>query len=360
MKATRILIVVAVLVVIALVALYAFEVVLAPTAPAKSSTWSTAAGYPVQVGGAFGIAGQQCINSTSYVYCVGGQDANGGPRNEVYTSSAITQSSVNITTWTSDSNQYPQDINGQSCVAFSGYVYCVGGTYDDGGDDVASGYFASLGSGGTVGTWGSTTAYPIPIDSQSCVTSSGYIYCVGGNNETDGSNTDSVSSSSVYYAQLSSSGIGAWSQTTTYPGGIYFPTCYSAGGYIYCLGGADSNDNAVNTDFFAPLSSSGVGAWTQTTAYPVQASGQACAASSGYIYCVGGEEADGTYTGAAYYASVSSEGIGAWHDAAGYPTSVQTACVISGGYIYCVGGFDSSSVGDNNAVYYASLSSLSG
>ena len=100
MKATRILIVVAVLVVIALVALYAFEVVLAPTAPAKSSTWSTAAGYPVQVGGAFGIAGQQCINSTSYVYCVGGQDANGGPRNEVYTSSAITQSSVNITTWT--------------------------------------------------------------------------------------------------------------------------------------------------------------------------------------------------------------------------------------------------------------------
>ena len=145
MKATRILIVVAVLVVIALVALYAFEVVLAPTAPAKSSTWSTAAGYPVQVGGAFGIAGQQCINSTSYVYCVGGQDANGGPRNEVYTSSAITQSSVNITTWTSDSNQYPQDINGQSCVAFSGYVYCVGGTYDDGGDDVASGYFAVLG-----------------------------------------------------------------------------------------------------------------------------------------------------------------------------------------------------------------------
>lgn len=360
MKLSRILIVVAAVVVIALVALYALEVVLAPASPTKSSTWSTAAGYPVQVGGVFGIAGQQCVNSTSYVYCVGGQDANGGPRNEVYTSSSVTPSSVNITGWTSDTNQYPQGINGQSCVAYSGYVYCVGGTNDDGGDDVALSYFAPLGSDGVVGSWSTTTSYPIPIDSQSCVASSGYIYCVGGNNETDGSNADSVSSSSVYYSQLSSSGIGAWSLSTAYPGGIYFPTCYSSGGYVYCLGGADSNDNAVSTDFFAPLSSTGVGAWTQTTAYPVQASGQACATSSGRIYCVGGEEADGTYTGAAYYAPVSSGGIGAWHDAAGYPTSVQTACVISGGYIYCVGGFDSSSVGDNNAVFYASLSSLLG
>ena len=186
------------------------------------------------------------------------------------------------------------------------------------------------------------------------------MYCVGGNNETDGSNADSTPSSSVWYAQLSSSGIGSWNHTTAYPGGIYFPTCYSAGGFIYCLGGADSSDNPVNTDFFAPLSSAGVGAWTQTTAYRVQASGQACAVSSGYIYCVGGEEADGTYTSAAYYAQVSSGGIGAWQAAAGYPTSVQTTCVISGGFMYCVGGFDSSSAGDNNAVYYASLSSLSG
>jgi len=291
---------------------------------------------------------------------VGGQDANGGPRNEVYTTSAITKSSVNITSWTPDSNQYPQNINGQSCVAYSGYVYCVGGTYDEGGDDVASSYFAALGGGGTVGTWASTTAYPIPIDSQSCVASSGFVYCVGGNNETDGSNADSAYSSTVYYAQLTSSGIGAWSPTMAYPAGIYFPTCYSAGGYIYCLGGADINDNALSTDYFAPLSSTGVGTWTQTTAYPVQASGQACAVSSGHIYCVGGEEVDGTYTAAVYYAMVSSGGIGAWQGAAGYPTSVQTTCVITGGYMYCVGGFDSSSVGDNNAVYYASLSSLSG
>ncbi|MDA4134578.1 MAG: hypothetical protein OK441_03300 [Thaumarchaeota archaeon] len=359
MKTARILIVIAVLVIIALVALYAFEATLAPASPSKSTTWGNAAGYPVQLGGVYGIAGQQCVNSTSYVYCVGGQDANGGPRNEVYTSSNVTPSTVNITGWTSDSNQYPQDINGQSCVASSGYIYCVGGTNDDGGDDVALSYFAPLGSDGVVGTWTQTTSFGVPIDSQSCVASSGYIYCVGGNNETDGSNADSVSSTSVYYAQLSSTGIGAWSSTTAYPGGVYFPTCYSSSGYIYCLGGADSNDNAVSTDFSAPLSSSGVGAWTQTTAYPVQASGQACGISSGRIYCVGGEEADGTYTGAAYSATVTSGEIGSWQSEAAYPTSVQTTCVISGAYMYCVGGFDSSSVGENNGVYYASLSSLS-
>ncbi len=358
MKASRIALVVAVIAIATLVGIYAFDALLAPSTKSTSSLWSGAAGYPIQVSGTPGIAGEQCFNSTSYIVCIGGGDANGGPRSEVYTSSAISPSSTNVTFWTRDTNEYPQSINGQSCVAYSGYVYCVGGTYDDGGDDVASGYYAQLRGDGAVGAWGQTTPFPIPIDSQSCVASSGYIYCVGGNNETDGSNVDAAESSSVWYAQLSSSGIGPWSASTAYPGGIYFPTCYTSDGFIYCVGGADSNDNPVNTDFFAPLSSAGVGAWTQTTAYPVQASGQACVTSSGEIYCVGGEGSLNTYTGGVYYASVSSGGIGAWKQATGYPIEVQTACAISSGQIYCVGGFDASSSGEDNSVYYASLASL--
>lgn len=347
-------------VIIAVVGLYAFSVLLGPTP--SNSTWATAAGYPLQVNGALGVAGQQCVNSTTYLYCIGGQDANGGPRGELYSSTAVSSSSRNITGWTSDPNQYPQSIDGQACVAYSGYVYCVGGTHDDGGDDVASSYYAPLSSGGAVGKWNSTTAYPIPIDTQYCVASSGYIYCVGGNNETDGTNADSTSSNSVWYAPLSSSGIGSWSHSTPYPANLYFPSCFAANGYIYCLGGADSNDNSQSADYYAALSSAGVGTWTQTTAYPIQASGQACAISSGYIYCVGGETAGGqspSYTNAVYYAPVSASGIGTWKQAGNYPASVGTTCVISSGYMYCIGGFDGSSVGENNAVYYAPLASLS-
>jgi hypothetical protein len=281
----------------------------------------------------------------------------------VYTSSAISSSSNNITSWASDSNHYPQSIHGQACVAYSGYLYCVGGTYDDNGDDVASSYYAPLSSGSGVGKWNTTTAYPIPIDTQSCVGSSGYIYCIGGSNETDGTNADSTSSNSVWYAPLSSSGIGSWSHSTAYPGNLYFQSCFAANGYVYCLGGADSSDNSQNADYYATLSSAGVGTWTKTTAYPVQLSGQACAISTGYIYCVGGETAGGSnpsYTNAAYYAPVSAGGMGTWKQAPSYPLSVGTTCVVSSGYMYCVGGFDASSAGENNAVYYASLASLSG
>jgi hypothetical protein len=324
-----------------------------------SSKWNAGLGYPLQIGGEVGIAGQQCVTDGSYVYCIGGQDANSGPRSEVYSTQAISSSSANITSWTLGLNPYPQAINGQSCLAYSGYVYCVGGSFDAQGDDVASSYFAPM-SGGVIGAWNVTTSYPVPIDSQSCVASSGYIYCVGGNNETDGTNADSIESSSVWYAQLSPSGVGPWTATTAYPAGVYFPSCFATNGTVYCVGGANGKNNPESEAYYATLSPSGLGAWTQTTAYPTQASGLACGISSGYIYCVGGQGQLNTYTNAVYYAPVSSGGIGTWQKGAGYAASTETSCVIASGEMYCIGGFDGSSIGENNYVYYISLPVLSG
>jgi hypothetical protein len=360
MKISRIIIILVVVVIIAIVLIYAFSVLLAPKE--SSSAWNPAGGYPLQAGGSYGVGGQQCFNNTTYITCVGGQDVDGGPTNTVYSSSPLSSSSGNITGWTSES-PYPQNIDGQACAVSSGYVYCVGGTYDDSGDDVATSYFAPLASSGTVGNWGSTTAYPIPIDTESCVASTAYIYCIGGANETDATEADATSTSSVWYAPISSSGIGTWVHTTSYPENVYYPTCFVANGYVYCLGGADSNDNSLSTDYYAPLSSSGVGTWTQTTAYPVQETGQACVISSGYIYCVGGETNGGSsnsnpsYTNAVYYAPVSVSGIGTWKQAGVYPNSVGTNCALYSGAIYCVGGFENNA-GETNAVYYSSLTAL--
>jgi hypothetical protein len=346
------IILVVVIVIIAIIAIGAIATLLTP---ASSSPWNTAAEYPLQVSDTVGVSGQPCVNSTTYVYCIGGTDAAGGPRNLVYTSSAISSSSANITYWTPDSTLYPQGMYAQACVASSGFAYCVGGTYDDAGDDVASSYYAPLSSDGVIGTWSSTTAYPVAVDSQYCVASSGYIYCVGGWNEADGTNATRVVSNSVYYAPLSSSGIGSWSQSTPYPASTYFPSCFAADGYVYCLGGVDGSGNVVSADYYASLSSAGVGAWAQTTAYPLQETGQACATSSGYIYCVGGEGSS-SFTNAVYHAAVSSGGIGAWTKAANYPQSVATTCTISSGYLYCIGGFNSSNL--YASVYYISLESL--
>jgi len=360
LKARTIVIVVVVIVDI-LVDVVAYEVLTAP-GPVCTSTWNCGADYPIQIGGTYGINGQQCIGGAGYLECIGGQDANGGSRSNVY--SAVLSSSGNITGWTASSNQYPSPIYAQSCTAGLGYVYCVGGTYDgQSGDDLASSYYAPLNSSGAIGTWASTTPYPIPVDTQSCVTSSGYIYCIAGNNETGGEYEEVVPTSSVWYAPISDSGIGTWSQTTSYPADDFFPDCFTAGGYVYCIGGADSNGNSLTTSYYAPLTASGVGSWTSTAPYPVAASGQACAISSGEIYCIGGETAGGntpSFTNGVYYAPISSGGIGTWKQSPNYPDSTLTNCAITTGYLYCVGGLDSSSVSETYIVNYASLSALAG
>ena len=351
MKASKIIIVIVVVVVIVIAALAALSL-LVPSGP-SSKAWNTAYGYPIEVDDAFGVGGQQCGSSGTYVYCVGGADADGGPRNTVYADTL--SSSGNITNWIATAGTYPDNIYAQSCVTSSGYVYCVGGSYDPAGDDVASSFYAPLPSGGPVGNWTATTSYPVPIDSESCVASSSYIYCVAGNNETDGTYADSTNSSAVYFASLSSNGIGAWKPSTPYPSDVLYPTCFSSGGYIYCVGGADTADNAVSAAYYAPLTSSGVGAWTATTSYKVTASGQSCAVYSGYVYCVGGEGGSSFISGV-YYAPLTSAGIGSWTQASSYPLSVETTCVVASGNLYCVGGFNNG--GEYNNVYYASLSAL--
>jgi len=355
MKISRIIIIVVVIVVIALVALFVVGALLATTT--SNSVWTSGPEYPLQVNGGFVVGGQQCVNGTAYIYCIGGQDVNGGPRDDIYSSNPLSVSSPNITSWTSDSNVYPETVYGHSCVSYSANVYCIGGIYDDAGDDIASSYYATL-SNGQVGKWISTTSFPVSADTLACVASSGYVYCVGGTTESNGLNATAAASSSVWFAPLKSSGIGNWSTTTSYPSDDYYPICYASQGYIYCLGGADGNSNALNSVYYAALSSTGVGTWMATTPYPTQLSGQSCVIASSFIYCVGGQGNQGAYSNSVYFAPVSSSGIGTWKQVGSYTDAAETNCAYSSGYIYCVGGFDGSSSGETPEVNYASLSSL--
>jgi hypothetical protein len=103
--------------------------------------------------------------------------------------------------------------------------------------------------------------------------------------------------------------------------------------------------------------------WVPTTAYSLPATGQSCAFSDGFVYCVGGATSGGqsaAYTSAVYFALVSTSGIGAWKNGPDYPLSVSTNCAIASGRLYCVGGYDSSAEEEDNNVNYASLSSISG
>ncbi len=352
MRVSRVIVVVAVVAIVGLLAIFLYSSL---SAPASSTIWVSGPNYPLEVGGTPGVVGQSCVNGTGTIYCIGGIDYNGASRNNAY---SATVSSSGMSDWVGDTS-YPQTVGLQSCVSNDNYVYCIGGSYDDAGDDVASSYFAALTGSGAV-SWNSTTSYPVPIDRQACVSSSGYIYCVGGENETDGTNATSIQTNSAWFAPISPSGIGHWVHTTAYPQSVSFETCAASATDIFCVGGIDINNNGVTAVYYATLSASGIGQWESTTAYPMAAYGQTCVVASGRIICVGGVPNGTTSSSdAVYSAPVSTSGVGSWHRASNYPMGVETACAVASGNLYCSGGYqDSSNISE--ATYYATVQSLLG
>jgi len=295
-------------------------------------SWISTTSYPIA-----NIGFQSCPTYSGYMYCVGGPD-----KDAVYYAPL---GSGGVGTWI-NTTAYPTNIDLESCAIYSGYIYCVGGQivtgyFTDAFTDAV--YYASVGGSG-VGKWLSTTAYPNNIDLESCAIDSGQIYCVGGQLSTG------AFTNAVYYASVGSDGVGRWTNTTAYPTSIENQSCAIDSGNIYCIGGG-----ATAVYHASVVGSGGIGAWTETTPYPTTLYGLSCATDSGYIYCVGGfTEPTGDFTDAVYYAAISGGRLGAWMSTNTYPTNIFVqSCAASAGYIYCVGGNDGS--GLTNAVYYAAV-----
>jgi len=235
-------------------------------------SWSTSTPYPTAVDSA------SCVNSTAGIYCVGGQDYPNNV-NQVYFAPV---SSSGLGSW-SGAAPYPEALAGISCVAYSGYVYCVGG-FDTNGDEVSSTYYASLSSG--LSSWSGSTQYPLAVDREACTVFSGDIYCVAG--ETGVGSNQNSPITNAYYAPLSPSGIGQWTAALSYPTALAGLSCAPYSGYVYCVGGFDSNLLSGASAYFGQASSSGVVSWTGMTQYPVPIDSSSCVAADGYVYCVAG------------------------------------------------------------------------
>lgn len=280
--------------------------------------WELTADYPLASNSCAGqapylyCAEQTCVSSSGYVYCVGGASTS------TYYGKL---SSTGPGPWTAGAD-YPAPVTRTSCVVSSDYVYCVGGQVPgaDGGatSPTAAVYYAPLLSPG-IGTWTASTPYPHATSSAQCMVDSGYIYCVS----SDAPGTSSVD---AYFAPLSSSGVGAWAATAGPPARTR--GCSSSGGFAYCFGGASCAPpgDCYSPSYFAPLTASGIGAWTTTTALPTAVSATYASAGS-YIYYL---------SIPVFFASVSADGVGAWKTTTNYPNSVYpTSCFSSGGYLYC-------------------------
>lgn len=251
------------------------------------------------------------------------------------------------------STPYPISLDGSSCSAYNGYIYCVGGEIAGHNFQpftlLKNVYYAKVLSNG-IGTWQNTTPYPIPVDLASCSIYNGYIYCIGGGSENN--ITGSYSVNSVYYANITASGIGAWQKTISYPLPAFLHSCSIHNSYIYCLGGYNyTNPNRIRSVYYSYLSNKGVSTWQNTTPYPILIESQSCAVVSNYIYCIGGDSSHTDLRNSVYYGSLSNIGVDNWQSGPIYPLQIESqSCSSYNNYIYCVGGYTSS--GATNKVYY--------
>lgn len=212
---------------------------------------------------------------------------------------------------------------------------------------------------GQIDSWNRTTSYPLPIARMSCVTAGGFAYCVGGGDEAAPRGSGGLNN--TYYAPLSNSGIGQWTESTEYPLPIMSPSCVESSGFIYCVGGIEgaTSDTTLTSDvFYAPLSPSGIGRWARTTPYPNPTSLPSCVVDSSYIYCVSQNASiPFTYpTGDTYFATLSATGVGKWTESSEIPSN-PLGCVATGGSAYCFGGYCNNADVCTDFAYYAQLSS---
>lgn len=334
------------------IAVFVLALLVAPLNLANAESvgqWTSTTKYPLA------LAGEACVTFSSSIYCVGGFGGGGNSHNQVY---HATLSSSGISTWSAGAS-YPTAVDGAACVNATAGIYCVGG--EDYPNNVNKVYFAPLTSSG-LGAWSGLASYPEALAGISCVVYSGYIYCVGGFN----SNGDEVGS--TYFASLSS-GLSSWSGTTQYPLAVDRESCTVYAGDIYCFAGetvVGSNQNSPISDvYYAPLSSSGIGQWTGALSYPTALAGLSCAPYSGYVYCVGGFDSGLLSSASAYFRQSSSSGAGSWTGMTQYPVPIDSSsCVAAAGYVYCVAGNSvtqksQSTLNPIDHSYYAPISAAS-
>ncbi len=295
--------------------------------------WNQTKNYPVPVDD------ESCDASGGYIYCVGGPGTN-----TMY----FAKMAQNGTGEWMPTNDYPTLVYDQDCNAYGSRFYCVGGIF--GGESYNAVRYTNISASGA-GEWENTTPYPIRIYNHSCVINNGYLYCVGGT--SNGSDT-----SLSYFAPITGSGVGTWHKTSSYPFAIDDSSCSPYNNYIYCVGGRTLNENSsYNHTYYAPLSASGIGKWAEATPYPNPVYDQACTASTGYLFCIGGYGANAMTVNSLFYAQITTNGLGAWEKGPAYPyeTIRSTVLVSYGDDLYVIGGYQDLGSVASDRVFYTSI-----
>lgn len=257
----------------------------------------------------------------------------------------------------------PKGIKDAACVVGGDYVYMLGGRTTDAPYAASHCYYAAINTDGTLGTWTATTDLPGERASMNAYVYDGNIYLWGG--WRDGYPTENT----CFYAPINGDGsLGSWvTSSVTIPDGAgevqmdsYGRGITGFGKYLYIIGG-ERNDASYSRDcYYSEIQPDGdYGAWTTTTQLPDPENGDGYwfhgvaiydGDEADYIYMVGGNHG-GTSEDHIIYNTINSDGsLGAEWQTSPIPLNqgcYENGCAIIDRYIFSVGGLNGSTPLDN-------------
>ena len=151
--------------------------------------------------------------------------------------STIINSDGTLGTWTT-STSLPGIVGNSQAIVTNSRVYLLGG--HNGSSYVSTVYTAPINPDGTLGTWTTSTSLPGVLGYSQAIVTNSRVYLLGGYN-------GSAFTSIVYTAPINSDGtLGTWTTGTALPGILGNSQAITTSAYIYMLGGV--NDLGVNVD----------------------------------------------------------------------------------------------------------------
>ena len=281
-----------------------------------------------------------------YLYVIGGCNSSCNGNIEY----AAIHADGSLGSWTASSNSLLANIQNGTAAAYNGYLYVMGGSssYPTATNNVE---YATISSNGAPGVFAYATTLFTATEDASATVYDGYLYVLAG------TSNGSTPLATVQYAPIYSNGeLGAWLTSSQLPTATDYANTVSYNGYIYEIGGYDTQ----SIDDYAQIQPAGYTSnYTATTSLPA-ADAYYLAASvehNGYIYYIGGSNGTAD-TNLVYYDSINSNGTlgSTWTSTSSLTNASQGgSAVVYNGYIYYIGGDNDCSA--SSSVCYAQIGS---
>jgi N-acetylneuraminic acid mutarotase len=237
----------------------------------------------------------------------------------------------------------------ETSVAYNGYIYVIGGcTVSSNCSTVtATVAYASINSNGTLASWATTTSLPTATFHATSVAFNGYVYEIGGRDAAgtyfatvDYALICTGSNNGIGGCGATAGTIGTWTATTSLPAVMAYANSAVYKNYVYEIGGYTGSSVVATVDY-APLHADGtLGSWTATTSLPTATERGASVAYNGYLYELGGCICGAVVT-TVDYAPINADGtLGSWTGTTSLPAANDNVTAVAyDGYVYEFGGY---------------------